>query len=65
MNFCINTPIPRLRGIPNVYNIWTQFKFLFLKMPIGESSFHAFKFNMDLTVYPEVDSELGTAIILR
>ena len=48
--------------------IWyyaTQFKSLFFKMHTGESSFYFSKFNMDLTVHPEVVSELGNGYYLE
>lgn len=40
----------------NMSNTLTQVKSLFLEMRTEESSFYASKFNMDLTLYPEVDS---------
>ena len=34
-------------------------------MHVGESSFYFSKFNMDLTIYPEVVSELGNGYYLE
>ena len=42
-----------------------QFKSLFFKMPTGESSFYFSKFNMYLTIYPEIVSELGNGYYLE
>lgn len=52
----LSTLVPSMKGINNIWNVQTQLKSLFLKMHTGETSFYSSKFNMDLTVYQEVNS---------